>query len=80
MPYRDLTHASDLANRGGGSLVASLVTDDPAVARHVTLGSAAWHGRFYITGADSAKEATGTARRCRIWCMAVPVAPVAEKS
>lgn len=59
MPYRDLTHASDLANRGGGSLVASLVTDDPAVARDVTLGSAAWHGRLYITGADSAKEATG---------------------
>jgi oxepin-CoA hydrolase/3-oxo-5,6-dehydrosuberyl-CoA semialdehyde dehydrogenase len=59
MPYRDLDHASTLANRGGGSLVASLVTDDPAVARAVALGSAAWHGRLYITGASSAKEATG---------------------
>ena len=59
MPYRDLSHASALANRGGGSLVASLVTDDPAVARDVTLESAAWHGRIYITGASSAKEATG---------------------
>ncbi|MEX0283196.1 MAG: phenylacetic acid degradation bifunctional protein PaaZ [Paracoccaceae bacterium] len=59
MPYRDLSHASALANRGGGSLVASLVTDDPAVARDVTLGSAAWHGRLYITGASSAKESTG---------------------
>ena len=59
MPYRDLAHASALANRGGGSLVASLVTDDPGVARDVTLGSAAWHGRLYITGAANAKEATG---------------------
>lgn len=59
MSYRDLDHASALANRGGGSLVASLVTDDPAVARSVALGSAAWHGRLYITGASNAKEATG---------------------
>ena len=59
MPYRDLSHASALANRGGGSLVASLVTDDPSVARDVTLGSAAWHGRLYITGSSNAKEATG---------------------
>ncbi len=59
MPYRDLAHASVLANRGGGSLVASLVTDDPDVARDVALGSAAWHGRLYITGADNARESTG---------------------
>ncbi len=59
MPYRDLGHASALANRGGGSLVASLVTDDPQVARDVTLNAAAWHGRLYITGTSSAKEATG---------------------
>ncbi|WP_158965261.1 phenylacetic acid degradation bifunctional protein PaaZ [Chachezhania sediminis] len=59
MPYRDVDHASALANRGGGSLVASLVTDDPAVARDVTLATAAWHGRLYITGASSAKESTG---------------------
>ena len=59
MPYRDLPHASNLANRGGGSLVASLVTDDPSVARHVAIESAAWHGRLYITGEKSAGEATG---------------------
>lgn len=59
MPYRDVAHASTLANRGGGSLVASLVTDDPGIAREVTLGAAAWHGRLYITGADTAREATG---------------------
>ncbi len=59
MPYRDTDHAAALANRGGGSLVASLVTDDPQVARQVTLASAAWHGRLYINGASSAREATG---------------------
>ncbi|WP_299347599.1 phenylacetic acid degradation bifunctional protein PaaZ [uncultured Maritalea sp.] len=59
MPYRDLEHASALANRGGGSLVASLVTDDPQVARSFTLASAAWHGRLYINGTKSMAEATG---------------------
>ena len=59
MPYRGLDHAAQLANRGGGSLVASLVTDDPLVAKQVALTSAAWHGRLYITGTDSAKESTG---------------------
>jgi len=59
MPYRDVDHAAQLANRGGGSLVASLVTDDAQIARQVTLASAAWHGRLYITGADNAKESTG---------------------
>jgi oxepin-CoA hydrolase / 3-oxo-5,6-dehydrosuberyl-CoA semialdehyde dehydrogenase len=59
MPYDGLSHAAELANRGGGSLVASLVTDDQQVARELTLTSAAWHGRLYITGESSAKEATG---------------------
>jgi oxepin-CoA hydrolase/3-oxo-5,6-dehydrosuberyl-CoA semialdehyde dehydrogenase len=59
MPYRDLAHAEALTNRGGGSLVASLVTDDPTVARDMALACAAWHGRLYITGASSAKESTG---------------------
>ncbi|MCR9126183.1 MAG: phenylacetic acid degradation bifunctional protein PaaZ [Rhodobacteraceae bacterium] len=59
MPYRDLDHACALTNRGGGSLVASLVTDDPQVARQVALATAAWHGRLYVTGAGSAGESTG---------------------
>lgn len=59
MPYRDLPHAAALANRGQGSLVASLVTGDPQVARAFTLDSAAWHGRLYITDRTSMKEATG---------------------
>lgn len=59
MPYRDTAHAAALANRGGGSLVSSLFTADPAVARSVVLDSAAWHGRIYINNATSAAEATG---------------------
>ncbi|MEJ8573022.1 phenylacetic acid degradation bifunctional protein PaaZ [Microbaculum marinum] len=59
MGYRDLGHAVDLANRGQGSLVASVFTHDPAVARTVALGAAAWHGRLYFADRDSAREATG---------------------
>lgn len=59
MPYRDITHAADLANRGGGSLVASLFTHDPDVAVAVTMASAAHHGRLYIMDRDAAPEATG---------------------
>ena len=59
MPYRDVAHAAALANRGGGSLVASLFTHDPEVARDVTMESAAHHGRLYIMDRDAASEATG---------------------
>ncbi|NKB53514.1 MAG: phenylacetic acid degradation bifunctional protein PaaZ [Rhizobiaceae bacterium] len=59
MPYRDLDHACQLLNRGGGSLVASLFTHDPQVATQMATGSAAWHGRIYINDRTSAKESTG---------------------
>ncbi|SMX43075.1 phenylacetic acid degradation bifunctional protein PaaZ [Maliponia aquimaris] len=59
MGYRDLDHAVALANRGGGSLVASVITHDPQVARTIALGAAAWHGRIYINDRDSMAEATG---------------------
>lgn len=59
LPYRDLAHAGELANRGGGSLVSSVITSDPVVARDLTLESAAWHGRLYFNNAASAAEATG---------------------
>ncbi len=59
MGYRDLDHAVMLANRGGGSLVTSLITRDGDVARQVVLGAGAWHGRIYINNADSMKESTG---------------------
>ncbi len=59
MGYRDLDHAVALANKGQGSLVASVITRDPEVARQVALGAGAFHGRIYINNRDSMKESTG---------------------
>jgi len=59
MPYRDVSGAIALVNRGQGSLVMSLCTYDPAVARDVLTGSGAFHGRLLILDRDCAKESTG---------------------
>lgn len=59
MGYRDLDHAIGLVNRGGGSLVASVITHDADVAREVALGASAFHGRLYFNNRDSMKESTG---------------------
>ncbi|MBZ0162282.1 MAG: phenylacetic acid degradation bifunctional protein PaaZ [Notoacmeibacter sp.] len=59
MGYRDIDHALELANRGEGSLVASIFTRDPAVARQAVLASGAFHGRLYFANRDTGKEATG---------------------
>ncbi|MBN9034919.1 MAG: phenylacetic acid degradation bifunctional protein PaaZ [Rhizobiales bacterium] len=59
MAYRDLDHAFALANRGKGSLVASVFTHDPAVARAAVLACGAHHGRLYFADRDSGKSATG---------------------
>lgn len=59
MAYDTLDDAVALANRGGGSLVMSLITHDPAVAREVAIGAGAWHGRIYVNDRDSMGESTG---------------------
>ena len=59
MAYRDVDHAIALANRGQGSLVASVFTHDPDVARRAVLGAGAYHGRLYFANRDTGKEATG---------------------
>ena len=59
MPYRDLNHAIALLNKGKGSLVASVITNDGNVAREITLGAAAFHGRIYFNNRTSMSEATG---------------------
>ncbi len=59
MPYDDLDDAIALCNRGEGSLVMSLFTHDPSVAREFALGAGAWHGRIAIINRDCAKESTG---------------------
>lgn len=59
MGYRDLDHAIDLANRGQGSLVTSLISNDPDTAIKVAMGAGAYHGRIYINNRTSMKESTG---------------------
>ncbi|HEY3776822.1 MAG TPA: phenylacetic acid degradation bifunctional protein PaaZ [Rhizomicrobium sp.] len=59
MSYNDLSDAVRLVNRGNGSLVMSLFTWDPAVAREVIAGAGAFHGRLLVVDRDCAKESTG---------------------
>ena len=57
--YATVEEAIALAARGQGSLAGSLVTNDPDVARDVTLGLAPWHGRILVLNRDDAAESTG---------------------
>ncbi|MEP6763274.1 MAG: phenylacetic acid degradation bifunctional protein PaaZ, partial [Gemmatimonadaceae bacterium] len=59
MPYRDIDEAIQLAKLGRGSLVGSLITHDPAVAREIIVGVAPYHGRLLVLDRTSAKESTG---------------------
>ncbi|QTF70836.1 phenylacetic acid degradation bifunctional protein PaaZ [Arthrobacter woluwensis] len=59
LTYRTTEEAIALAARGKGSLAASLVTHDPAIAREVTLALAPWHGRVLVLDRDDAGESTG---------------------
>jgi oxepin-CoA hydrolase/3-oxo-5,6-dehydrosuberyl-CoA semialdehyde dehydrogenase len=59
LPYTGTAHAAALAVRGQGSLVGSLVTHDPAVAREFLLEAAHAHGRVLVLDRDNAAENTG---------------------
>lgn len=59
MAYEDLDEAVALAARGKGSLVASLVTKDPAVSARVVPVMGALHGRVHILDREAAAESTG---------------------
>ena len=59
MPYGDFDEAMALAARGRGSLVATLVTLDPAIAAKAIPQMAAWHGRLLILDREAAAESTG---------------------
>jgi oxepin-CoA hydrolase / 3-oxo-5,6-dehydrosuberyl-CoA semialdehyde dehydrogenase len=59
MPYDDVDEAVTIAARGRGSLVASLVTQDPCIAAHVVPLLAAHHGRVHILDEHCARESTG---------------------
>ena len=57
--YSDIDDAVRLAARGGGSLVASVCTNDPEVARHLVTGIAAHHGRVLMLNREDARSSTG---------------------
>jgi oxepin-CoA hydrolase/3-oxo-5,6-dehydrosuberyl-CoA semialdehyde dehydrogenase len=59
MTYRDIDEALDLAARGRGSLVTTLVTRDPAIAAHAVPIAAASHGRVHILEREAAVDSTG---------------------
>ncbi|PYE15914.1 oxepin-CoA hydrolase/3-oxo-5,6-dehydrosuberyl-CoA semialdehyde dehydrogenase [Williamsia limnetica] len=57
--YDDTADLIDLAARGKGSLVASLVTKDSVIAREIVLGLAPYHGRVLVLNSEDARESTG---------------------
>jgi oxepin-CoA hydrolase/3-oxo-5,6-dehydrosuberyl-CoA semialdehyde dehydrogenase len=59
MTYRDIDEALELAARGKGSLVTTLVTKDPAIAAHAVPIAAASHGRVHILDREASVDSTG---------------------
>jgi oxepin-CoA hydrolase/3-oxo-5,6-dehydrosuberyl-CoA semialdehyde dehydrogenase len=59
MAYEGLDEALALAARGKGSLVATLVTKDPATAARYIPAAAATHGRLLVLDREAAAESTG---------------------
>ncbi|MCB8836384.1 phenylacetic acid degradation bifunctional protein PaaZ [Aurantimonas sp. VKM B-3413] len=57
--YETMDDAVAIANRGAGSLVASIFTDDAENARALGLGIARLHGRILFGNRASAKSSTG---------------------
>ncbi|WP_026378459.1 phenylacetic acid degradation bifunctional protein PaaZ [Agromyces italicus] len=57
--YGSLAEASALVARGGGSLVTSVATHDPAVAVELASGIAAYNGRVLFLDRDDARTSTG---------------------
>lgn len=59
MPYKTLEEAIEIANMGKGSLVSTVCTYDPTIAREYVMNAAAFHGRILMLNRESAKESTG---------------------
>jgi oxepin-CoA hydrolase/3-oxo-5,6-dehydrosuberyl-CoA semialdehyde dehydrogenase len=59
MPYRTLEEAIQLTRLGKGSLVSTLCTADPAIARTYVMEAGPYHGRVHILNAACAAESTG---------------------
>lgn len=59
VPYLDAADAVELASRGGGSLVASVYSEDPDLARSLVLELAPHHGRVLVVDTRCAQTSTG---------------------
>ncbi len=57
--YDSLDQAGDLVSRGGGSLVTSVATHDPDVARQLLTAIGAFNGRLLFLNRDDARSSTG---------------------
>jgi len=56
MPYNDLNHAVQIAERGGGSLVASIYTADTSIGQAMAEGLAPSQGRVNIVSGQLGKH------------------------
>lgn len=59
LAYRSLDEAAALVDLGGGSLVTSVATNDPAVATELMSRIAAFNGRVLFLSRDNARTSTG---------------------
>lgn len=59
MPYHTLSDAVQLAKKGKGSLVCTIVTNDNKTARDFVLNAGTHHGRILVLNRECAKESTG---------------------
>ena len=58
-PDGDVSEAVRLAALGAGSLVATVCTNDPGIARALVTGIAAHHGRVLVLNREDARTSTG---------------------
>ena len=59
MPYKNDDEAVELANKGMGSLVSTIVTADNSIAKHFVYGAGSHHGRILVLNNECARESTG---------------------
>jgi len=59
MPYKNFDEAIQLAKKGKGSLVSTIVTADNKTAKKYVLNAGTFHGRILILNNECAKESTG---------------------
>lgn len=59
LPYTNLADAADLVRLGGGSLVTSVATGDPAVAVELMSRMGAYNGRVLFLSKENVRTSTG---------------------